>query len=248
MSQASRVSLMKKVKVKLFWLCLLMGFVQAAHAMQVIKMRDGETQTARISLKEVSRIAVEGARLRSVVGTRGDFDVQVDQEIGQVFVRPVTGASIKKPINIFVTDDKGRTFGLILKPEDIPAVSVIISVPRHLEKGRKKQDAPYISEIKDLVRAMANNEVDVYGYEVVDHMMRVPIWNEVELTLERTWVGELLIGERYTLVNVSGSELRLAEQEFMRKGVLAIAIDNAILGPLQSTGLYVVREAIDGGQ
>jgi len=223
-------------------------FAGVTHAQQILQMRDGETQSARISQREVSRIAVEGARMKSVVGARGDYDVQIDQDIGQVFLKPVSGAKLTRPINLFVTDDVGRTYGLILTPEDVPAQSVLISSRNTKSVRRGQKETPYQAAIRELVRLMATNNPDAHGFEVVDHMREIPIWNEVKLTLERTWLGDDLIGERYVLMNITADEVRLAEQEFMRKGVLAVAIDKTILGPRQATGLYVVREASDGAR
>lgn len=225
----------------------LVCFAASAFAQQTLKMRDGETVGAKISMREVSRIAIDQARVRSIVGARGGFDVQVDKDIGQIFIRPVSGAKLTTPINLFLTDDAGRTFGLVLTPEDIPAESVLISAsPTGKQSHQPLRDAPYLEVIKDLIRSLALNDENAFGFEVVDHQREIPIWEEVRMTLERTWVGDGIIGERYTLVNVTDGEVRLAEQEFLRRGVLAVGIDNTLLSPKQSTGVYVVREAPDG--
>jgi conjugal transfer pilus assembly protein TraK len=230
---------------RLLLACSAIALALPAGAQQVLRMKDGETQSAKISAKEVSRVAIEGARVRSIVGARGEYDVQVDKDIGQVFIRPMVASPA--PINMFVTDDSGHTFGLVLVAEDIPAESIVIA--GRAEPGGSAQAAlsqPYPDMIKDLVRAMALNEAQVNGCEVNEHGRKVPIWNEVELSLERTWECDGIVGERYTLVNITAGELRLAEQEFLRRGVLAIALDNAALAPRQSTGVYVVREAPHG--
>lgn len=223
---------------------------QSALAQQVLRMRDGDTQGAKIAKHEVSRIAIEGARIRSVVGSRGDFEIQVDRDIGQIFIRPLGDMPIVAPINIFLTDDQGRTYSLILTAEDVPAESILIvsKQPNKAAKEGKDRSEPYQAEIKDLVVAMATNNPDVSGYEIEDVGTRVPIWREADLTLERVWRGEYLVGERYSLVNVTNSELRLDEHEFMRRGVLAIAIDNHALLPRQATGVYVIREVNKDGK
>lgn len=240
-----------KSKLLTILLSALLGTcaAQSVFAQQVLRMKDGDTQGAKIAKHEVSRIAVDGARIRSVVGSRGDFEVQVDRDIGQIFVRPLGDMPIIVPINIFLTDDQGRTFSLILTAEDVPGESILIAGKQPNKASRSKEsNQPYPAEIKDLMIAMATNNPDGSGYEVEDIGSRVPIWKEVELTLERVWLGEYLVGERYSLVNLTNSELRLDEHEFMRRGVLSIGIDNHALLPRQATGIYVVREVNSDGK
>lgn len=238
-------------KVLTFVVALLVGTsgIQNALAQQVLRMKDGDTQGARIAKHEVSRVAVNGARVRSVVGSRGDFEIQVDRDIGQIFIRPLGGMPIVAPINIFLTDDQGNTYGLILTAEDIPGESILI-VGKQVTKTEQTQErnTPYKSLIKDLMVEMATNKLDSDGYEVEEVGSRIPIWREAELTLERVWRGDTLVGERYSLVNITNSELRLDEHEFMRRGVLAIAIDNHALLPKQATGVYVIREVNSDGK
>lgn len=241
---------MKSKLLPIFLSAVLGAFAaQGVFAQQVLRMKDGDTQGARIAKREVSRIAVDGARIRSVVGSRGDFEIQVDRDIGQIFVRPLGDMPIVAPINIFLTDDQGHTYSLILTAEDVPGESILL-VSKQPSKAalEKEKNDPYQSEIKDLMVSMATNNPDSQGYEVEDVASRVPIWREADLTLERVWRGDSLVGERYTLVNVTDSELRLDEQEFMRRGVLAIAIDNHALLPHQATGVYVIREVNSDGQ
>jgi conjugal transfer pilus assembly protein TraK len=50
-----------------------------------------------------------------------------------------------------------------------------------------------------------------------------------------------VVGERYRLVNASGSIMRLAEAELYRDGVHAVAIEQRTLAPGESTPVYIVR-------
>jgi len=50
-----------------------------------------------------------------------------------------------------------------------------------------------------------------------------------------------MIGERYRLFNVSDKPMRVAEQEFYKKGVLAVAVRDLNLDPGRSTVVFVVK-------
>ncbi len=54
--------------------------------------------------------------------------------------------------------------------------------------------------------------------------------------------GDELNGEHYVVTNKTPSNLILLEQEFYRKKVVAVSIENLNLLPGQSTNVYVVRE------
>ncbi|MGE5161861.1 MAG: type-F conjugative transfer system secretin TraK, partial [Betaproteobacteria bacterium] len=78
------------------WLLpLALAASQPALALQVVDARDGETVFAKVSRKEVTRIAVERGRIRKVTGNAGEFVLEKDDERGQVFIRPVSSDSTK---------------------------------------------------------------------------------------------------------------------------------------------------------
>lgn len=57
----------------------------------------------------------------------------------------------------------------------------------------------------------------------------------------RRYDGTQLIGEKYELTNTSKEEMVLAEQEFFKENVKAIAVQNHNLKPGDVTFVYVVR-------
>ena len=59
-----------------------------AHAQQVLEALDGQTVLGRLSARELTRIAVEGGRVRKVTGQAGEFVMEKDDDLGQVFIRP----------------------------------------------------------------------------------------------------------------------------------------------------------------
>jgi conjugal transfer pilus assembly protein TraK len=73
----------------------------------------------------------------------------------------------------------------------------------------------------------------------------VRLWKESRFVLERLYVANSLVGERYLLTNVSAAPMVLAEQEFYRDGVRGVAVELHQLRPGQSTLVYVVRDRAD---
>lgn len=216
-----------------------------ASALQVLDASDGETLVARISQREMSRIAIDKGRLRKLPFTEGDLIVEKDEENGQVFVRPATieGA---KPINVFVIDDRGRTYGLLLQPADIPSENIIIRdrATKSEKSSIEKKGGSHQRVIKNMVLAMVT-AASPNGVEVREMRQEIPLWQEARLTLQRAYIGRSVVGEIFLLTNVSNKPMVITEPELSRRGVISVSVENMNLAPGESTDVFVVREKKD---
>lgn len=230
---------MKPRKTKLACALLLL-LSTTAEALQVIELGDGETALGKVSTREMTRLAVAEGRIVDLWGASNLFEASKDESRGQVFVR-LTNPAQRDPLNLFVTDDDGRTYTLILSPADIPADTVMIK-PRGQNRRAAMQwerAQPYTVTLKRLVVQMARDTIPD-GYEVVERGVIVPLWKETALRLDREYRGGTFSGEIYTLTNISTAELVMEEQEFYRTGVLAVAIERTVLAPGASSRIYVI--------
>lgn len=214
-----------------------------AHALQVLDASDGETLVAKISQREMTRIAIDKGRVRKLPLTEGDLIVEKDEDNGQVFVRPASADA--KAINVFVIDARGRTYGLLLQPADIPAENIIIrDRAAKSEKSSIEKSGSYQRVIKNMVLAMAT-DASPNGVEVREMRQEIPLWQESKLMLQRTYIGRSVVGEKFLLTNVSGKPMVIAEPELSRRGVISVSVENMNLAPGESTNVFVVREKKD---
>ncbi len=212
-----------------------------AAALQVIDAMEGQTVIAKVSARELTRIAVDRARVRAVTGLEGQLLVEKDDHTGAIFVRPVDPA---RPVNLFVSTDAGRTYALVLQPVDMPADTVVLR-----DRSARPADHPPALEksgshekmIKSMVIALANGEI-VPDLELREAGREVALWREAHFFLERSLLGRWVVADKYRLTNVSGAPLRLAEPEFYKSGVLAVVIEQLDLAPGAETSVFVLRE------
>ena len=120
-----------------------------AHALQLVDARDGVSAQATVSLKEPTRIRIEGAAITDVFGNLyssscgappavagapgapaqpavnplGELVLECDRDKGEIYVRPVGAGT--KPINLFISSATG-TYTLLLRRADIPADTIVI--------------------------------------------------------------------------------------------------------------------------
>jgi conjugal transfer pilus assembly protein TraK len=224
------------------WLLLLaLSASQPALALQVLDARDGETVLAKVSRKELTRIAIERGRIRKVTGNAGEFVLEKDDEKGQVFLRPISPDSTK-PINLFVTSERS-TIALLLQPVDIPSDAIVIREARDVaaERSRIERSGRHVRTMKNLLLAMAEDALPD-DMELREPGRELALWPGARLTLQRQWLGAGVVGEKYLLINAGASTLELAERDLFKRGVMALSIEQASLRPGESTQLFVLRE------
>lgn len=214
-----------------------------AHAVQVLEGSDGASLYAKISKTEPTRIAVSPGRVASLRVREGSLNIDPDEDTGQLFVTVPPGSS--RPVNGFLTTDSGDTYTLVLEAIDGPSDSVVI------RQGKKKnkpttnvtpvlQSGPYVKEIKRLFMAMATN-TPLSGVDVIDRKQEVVLWRETAVTLEKQYVASDVIGERFSIRNVSQKPMVMDEREFYKPGVHAVAIDQLNVSPGGTTTAFVIR-------
>jgi len=188
-----------------------------------------------------------------LINPGAEIVIECDREKGEIYVRPIGEG--KKPINLFIASARG-TYTLLLRRADTPADTIVIrdkaALQRRVDTPSSQlmpgMAASHVRGLKALLVAMASDRMptDIQMEEVDEP---VTLWREALFTLQRTYRGRGLIGERYRLQNVSDALLVLAEQEFDRPGdatasVAAVAIEHHNLRPGEGTLVYVIRREV----
>jgi len=236
----------------------------AAHAEQIVDVRDGASVEALVSLREPTRVRIEGALIREVfgnlqstncggsaptagmpspAGSGAEVLVECDLEKGEIYLRPV--GLPDKPINLFVSSPQA-TYTLLLRPIDRPADTIVLRdrtpVANEAASVVRGASANPIRRLKGLLVAMASGLLppDIHAEPV---NRDVPLWAQVRFTFLQRFEGRGLVGEHYALQNLGSEVIVLAEQEFDREAgqVAGVAIEHHNLRPGERTNVYVLR-------
>jgi conjugal transfer pilus assembly protein TraK len=258
---------MSHVKVLLLLVAVLLG--STARSQQVVEGKDGQTLVAKISLREPTRVKVDGHRINDVFGDvrspdanpNGRIIVTTDKSKGEVFVRLAPNHTL--PVNLFVSTDQA-TYGLVLSPIDTPADTIIIRHRANTSAGGSSARAQATTtdasigapvalpkgtshdrHIKSLLLAMASESESLQsGIEVREMGRELALWKEARFSHRRNFVSAGLVGEHYVLTNISVDTMTLAEPELFRENahILAIAIERHQLSPGDATNVWIVRQ------
>jgi conjugal transfer pilus assembly protein TraK len=239
----------KSVKCVSAWLMAALGLVEmpSAHALQIVEGSDGVTVEAILSIKEPTRIRIEGASITNVFGNiyssncgaaslpppgapaappapqvnpAGELVLECDSEKGEIYVRPVGEAG--KPVNLFISSPVA-TYTLLLRRSDTPADTIVIRDKTVRPSQSASAGSPPASRQSQHVRSLKAMLVAMASDRLpvdirVEEVRRtIQLWAGVDFALTRLYEGRGLVGERYSLTNTSNDTIVLAEQEFDRE-------------------------------
>jgi len=222
---------------------LLVSYSASAFSGQYLEGNPDDGLIATVSRNEPNLIRVEGHKIRRIQGVEGEFNVTPDKETGAAYLKPNTD----KPVfSVFVADDAGNHWKLMLKVADIPAETLVIRDrhPKGVEGRAIPTDEPRNAAIRRVLLALSR-DLEPEDMTARDTLEIVPLWNEARFVLVRTLEGSL-VGEKYQLTNVSSSRMTIDERELYRRGVLAVMVDSLELEPGEATNVMVVLEGRDG--
>lgn len=232
-----------KAKSK-FWLALgLAALLQPTFAAQTIDCSDGNSHLVKISLKEMTRISIDGDRIKAINHKDGELDVSPQKDVGEAIISPLE----PKPINAFIRSSSGQTCAVIFQPTDMPLETVVIKMGKRKEDDPRRtntkidRSGPLESAVKKLVYSMARDETPI-DYEVAYKNKEVGLWAESRFVLVSVYTGRSLVGEHFKLTNISKAVMRLAEQELYKPNVISVSIENQVLNPGETTEVFITKQ------
>jgi conjugal transfer pilus assembly protein TraK len=242
------------LKVAIFLLLTSQAVLSPSQAneCQIVDGNADGLKEALVSATELTRIAIDGGRITSVKQHEdAPVEVQPDKASGQAFL----ALKKREPFRLFILSASGRTHALSLKPTDAAVACIVIREPAPPAAAvatpvvdRAQSSSPPAGSASNfegrstavpLIVQMARGEKP-WDAEVVPANKEVPLWAESRFVLLERYKGRLSVGEHYRLTNISSKQMRLAEQEFFKEGVLAVSIEVHELPPGATTEVFIL--------
>lgn len=212
----------------------LAGSFPATAAQVLYQDSPAESTTAIVSRSEPNLITVSGRKIKRIYGAEGSFTVTPEPETGSAWLKPI---SDKPMMTVFITDEDGQHYKILLKVQDIPAETIIVKGANKLPGlVINQKNEPRNDDILNMVDALYNGEGD-------GTRKKIPLWKGTRFELARTIDLRGIRGEAYLLTNLTNKPIVMDEREFYRDGVEAIVIENPDLEAGQTTEIFVVNEA-----
>lgn len=218
-----------------------------------LDMRDSDSASAKISLKDPTRVRVNGARITDVRGSvirtkdnpGGVLVASLDEDKGDLYLQPVHPRGVPPATSIFVSTERA-TYTLLLVPMDIPADTIVIrdrGSAASLSSPSSKRLPNHERELIALLKSVADQRAPT-SMVANDVNQPVALWREAHFVLLRRYEGHpRWTVEAFALTNVSGAPMVLDEREFLTDGVAAVGLEQIILAPGETVPVSIVREA-----
>lgn len=241
----------KRLYQGLLLLCVNTIFATQALALQEVRVSDGQTVSATFSKNELTRLTAGGKaqKITDVWSGNENFDAQVDEKTGSIFVQP--SLSAPSIFSFFVQDDTNSVYTVVANLQDIPSDTVkfinvkpnkyfVSADPNGNTTSSRK------SKIRNFMLAMYKQDKNSFIVESKDEI--IPFWKEAQINHIARFIGEEYIGDAYKVKNITNSEMVLNEQEFITFGnnVEAISLSVTQVKPQEHTLLLIVRSPAQG--
>ncbi len=225
------------------WYCLSLLFLAIpAFALQIKPVMSNDTVSANVSQNNKTRLFVEKDRISALRGTPSAYTYVNDNTNGQVFITPTPDFK-NKPFSLFVTTEKGKTYGLNLTPIDSLSDSIMLKPDQAVAKvTHKKKSSHTESGVMPLLHAMTNGMTPA-GFTVTAISNTTPqvLNKNATLQLITVYQGKYLRGEVLQLTNTSNTAITVTDNDLFRANTRAIAIQSHAIAAHASTLVYEVK-------
>lgn len=213
---------------------------------QVLTMDTNARVEASIARDYLNRIATSNDRITQVFGDEASYVIQVDENKGQIFIKPSEVNGLK-PISLTLITETGEVQDITLKPTDRGATTVIL-------KSSKK------TESAEPVKPVASAQFVEMTLPVQDKMikaMKLLISRQfpelsgcsdysrkeidgLSITYKKSYQVGSYKGHEYEIRNTTETLFDADEKRLYQEGDLALSMGQKVLKPDAVTTLWVI--------
>ena len=224
---------------QIIFLLILSSFnlILCAEDLQKFSVQNNDTVIAIVSEKELSRFVFEQDKIKQIFAISGELYYEIEGE--NLYIKP----SIQKPVNFFVSTEKGNIYKIIATVKDIPATQISIT-GRGSNKVRQANqpvtgESVYREKISKIIKVV-KAEDDTVGYKVKRIGKTYREKNGLKGYFDSKWWDDEVVAEKHFLFNVSDQSLKIDKQCYL-KDQEAVYINRNVIGPGKSAMLIKVR-------
>lgn len=215
-----------------------------AFALQTVSVGANQSASATIGLGDYNRLFIENDRILSVKGKQGQYQLQSDPQLGDVYLYPQQS---DKPIVLYLSTEKKKTVQLKLEPQSIEAQTLAINIiePKVVlnvdHKSGKQTPSQQKANYEHLIaQVKTNNPIEGFEKVVVKTTTRKPLQGHLQARLLSLYQNDNAQIEVYEIYNASKKPLEIHATLFKTPGTKAISPQHAVIPPHGTLSLLKV--------
>lgn len=203
-----------------------------------VAVTDNEVQKIHLARATYNRIAIKDSRILSIKGENGNYDLQTDEQTGDVYLKPQT----TKQFDLFITSESLEHYQLIVLPDE-KATQTVLLKPKNKEihmNNIKKDSLPYVEKIASLMKIMYSNKTSEFYKTSLLSEKPYSFQRDFKIKRVALYRGHDLTGEVLQVTNKQKQTKEIMPSEFAISKVIAVSALSTILKPKASTIIYRV--------
>lgn len=214
--------------------------------------KNDEQIISSLSSHDINRLFVDKDKITAINAPGSRISAHND-ESGSVYIN-VNG---EEPFTLFITTQSKRHFSLLVTPKAEPGVTLEIkpSTPISYKDIRRSHHhshmahaSSYESTLVKLISSTMNDEIPDGYSEINDastagqsfHRKGAQYNKDLTAKLLHEYIGNDLSVKVITIKNTSKRNIHISANDFYQKNTRAIAIDNELIQPSQTSIVYEV--------
>jgi hypothetical protein len=234
--------------------------------LQKVIIKDNDVVFVIISQKELTRFYFDGDKIKHIYAISGELSYDMVAE--NLYLKP----NVIKPINFFVTTEKGKTYQILAEPKDIPATQVIVigavnyrnsnavmnrsttSVPQsfkvstYAQEGEEWLVRDSMSSDSVLMREIRKVVLAIksndktLGFNIKIIDKEKREKDGLVEYVESGWSNEDIIAEKCYLANVTNENITLNKANYLAEDIIGVYLDKESLVPRESALLILLKK------
>jgi type-F conjugative transfer system secretin TraK len=213
---------------------------------QVLTMDTNARVEASIARDYLNRIATSNDRITQVFGDEASYVIQVDENKGQIFIKPSEVNGLK-PISLTLITESGEVQDITLKPTDRGATTVILKSLKKTEPAEStKQYAsaqfmemtlPVQEKMIKAMKLLVSRQFPESGDCSSDSRKEI---EGLSITHRKSYQIGSYKGHQYEIANRTETLFEVDEKRLYQEGDLALSVGQRVLKPDAVTTLWVI--------
>jgi len=251
--------------IRLFSLILMMSTQVAWGGFKEIHLDSTKRIREKISVNSMNRMAIENDRVTQVFGDSESYEVQTEENTGQLFIKP-TLENGDRPLSLTLVTEKGVTQDFTLVPSEEEAVTLILknsgdakvtskdnkksvgfslgesvqsfeSAPWNAGRGLGERAMGFQERLLTLMKKLVSRD-----FQVVEEAGHIKKRTRAGMEVHLTQLSDLggLNGCIFEIKNETDTVMEVSEKDFYEQGDFALSLEKRILKSGEYTSLYVV--------
>lgn len=218
--------------------------ISKSFATQIIEVYPNIEKQLIISLKNLNRLHMVGDEIAAVYSNEGEFTYFKSEITGDLYFRVIK--KYKKNINLSLETKKGYSYTLLLTAKDIPLEQIILINPEITTKEESAKKEDYKQNIISFFKKIKQNKVP-QGYKFKKSsnykykLDNLKIKQIATIFPAKTNINAKYKALQYSITNKSQNSIKLTEEQFFKKGVLAISLKDREILPSQETEIIIIK-------